>query len=123
MPRQICHEHCPRGSGGTGWAAVLVVLAIAAAAVARPVIYAAEVAVEIVLYTLAAAGSLVMLAGAVYAAVRVRRWRARRQAQAAALTARTVQAIPAVRRLAIEPRTAVIDGLTLHQPWEGHLEQ
>jgi len=72
---KICHEHCPGGGGG-GLAVLVVVAVVLAAAVARPVVHAAEIALEIVLITAASVTGLTLTAATVYAALRVRRWRA-----------------------------------------------
>ncbi len=101
----ICPHHCPspRGSGG----AVLAVLGVAAAAaVARPVIHAAEIMAEILVIVLASCAAAAVLAGIAWAAVRVHHWRARRSA--AALPAARVQALQRAPRRAIEaPRQTV----------------
>jgi hypothetical protein len=71
MSRQICHEHCPKG-GGSG--ALLVLLAvIVIAAIARPVVRAAEFMLEVALITAASFLGLAAIAVAAFAALRSRR--------------------------------------------------
>jgi hypothetical protein len=99
---------------------VLVVLAvIVVAAVARPVVHAAEVAAEIVAYVLAAVAGCAVLAVAGYVAWRVRRRRlAARQNYARVISPRApraaVQAVTAPRAAAIEAPRPAINGLVVH---------
>jgi hypothetical protein len=107
MPHQVCHAHCPKG-GGSG--AVLVLLAVVVlAAIARPVVHAASVVLQVVLITAASVAGLAVIAGVTYGAVRVYRRQAMDR-QAISRHARTAQALSARPVAAIEaPRPGLAD--------------
>jgi len=71
--------HCPGcGQGGGGPAALLVVLGVVlVAAIARPVVHAAEVVLEVTLITVSSVAGLAVLGGAAYGAARLHHWQAR----------------------------------------------
>ena len=98
-----CPHHCPSGSGGP--VAVLAVLAvIVIAASGRTVASGAEVVLHIVLITVAITAGLAVTAALVYAAFRVRRWRAarRRAMPEYRLSARTAQPLSTPQARAVE---------------------
>lgn len=106
-----CPHHCPPGR--SGGAAVLVVLAVVViAAIARPVVHAAEVALEVAAIVLGCAAALAVAAGVAYTAWRVHRWQARNR-QAIPNHAPTAQPLSGPRRPAIEVPRRVIEGIVI----------
>lgn len=99
MP-QVCHKHCPPGRGGTAAAVLAVLAVIIAATLARPVVHAAEAALEVAAITAGAVLGVAVAAGAVALAVTARR---RAAPRVYPLTARTAQRLSAPRMPAIEP--------------------
>ena len=104
MPHQVCHAHCPKG-GGHGFV-LLVAAVLIIAAIARPVVHAAEDVLQVVLITVASVIGVAVLGAAAYAALRAR---SRRQNRLTAVsfhppvTRRASQAVSASRPRAIEP--------------------
>jgi hypothetical protein len=102
--------HCPGCGHGGGGAALVVLATVILAAIARPVVHAAETVLEVALIVAGAILGLAALGGTAYAAVRLRRWHAR-TGQAIAEHARDSQALSGRARAAIEAPKVVIDGL------------
>lgn len=96
---------CDRGSGGgrRGGGAAIAVLVIVAvvAASAKPVVHAAETALEIAAIVAGSVLGAVVLVGATWAALRVARWRAGTRALVSR-DARQGQALTEAHRVAIE---------------------
>ena len=114
MPTQICHAHCPKGSGHGVVLLVAAVLIIAAVAhsIAHAAEHAADVMLEVAMIAVASLAALAVVAVAAYVAVRVhRRHATARQAiprQAPAIQ-RGSQAVSAPQRRAIEAPRAALD--------------
>jgi phosphohistidine phosphatase SixA len=107
MPyHQVCHAHCPKGSGGAG--AVLVLLAVIVAVIASSahrIEHAADVVLEVLTIAVASLAALAVVAAGAYVALRVHRSHARtRQALVSHTPAiqRGSQALSAPQRQAIE---------------------
>ncbi len=92
-----CPHHCPPGRSGPAVLAVLAV--IAAAALARPVVHAAELALEVAAITAGAVLGLAAVAAVVAVTVTARR----RRARVYPVAGRTVREVPAARVRVIEP--------------------
>ncbi len=111
MPTHPCPHHCPSGSGGGGGAAVLgvLVLVLIAAAVARPVIHAAEIALQILVITAGCLAAAALVATAAVVAVRLRRRQLAARPPVRLVSSRPVPPIPASRPRAIQAPRAVAD--------------
>jgi len=111
--------HCPGcgGGGGSGASALLVLLAvIIIAAIARPVVHAAEVVLEVVLITAASVTGLAVLTGSALLVRVAMRRHARNYlnvSRHAPIVLRGSQAVSAPPRRAIETGRHVIDGVVL----------
>jgi hypothetical protein len=98
-----CPHHCPPEGGGGIIAVAIGVLAVVfvAAAVARPVIHALEVALEIVVITVGGLASAALFTIVAMIAVRVRRRQLAARPPVRLVSVRPVQAIPAAQPRAI----------------------
>ena len=104
-----CPHHCPPEGSGAGAIVLLVALAVIAAAVARPVIHAAEIALEVIVITAGclASGGLVTVAASI--AVRLRRRQLAARPAVRLVSSRPLPPIPASRPPAIgAPKTRTI---------------
>ena len=100
-----CPHHCPPGNGGGGGilaaAAGILAPVLIGAAIARPVIHAAEIALQIVLITCGVLAAAAVTTGAVVIAVRIRRRQLAARPPVRLVSSRPVQAIAALRQRAI----------------------
>jgi hypothetical protein len=124
-----CPHHCPPGGGsGGGAAATVIALVLIGAVIARPVIHAAEIILQVVLITVSALAGVAVLAAAAAVAVKIRRRRRLSRPTVRVLPARPARALPAppralpAGRAAGRRRQAPAPGVPdrTHLPWPGN---
>jgi hypothetical protein len=109
-----------RSDSNLGAALTVVAVAVVAAAIARPVLHAAETALQIALIAAATAAGVAALAAVAFIVIRLHRRQARAltalPSSRALAAGQPAAAIPAPRLLAIEaPRQNAADALGLQQ--------
>jgi hypothetical protein len=101
-----CPHHCPpEGGSGLGAAAAAVVLVLIAAAVAGPVIHAAEIALQILVITAGCLAAAALVTVATVIAVRLRRRQLAARPPVRLVSSRPAQSLPAPRPAIEAPRT------------------